>query len=119
MNESQLILIGLLASILTFAIKTIATYTTWQPGRVVMNVILFCISAGLAIVWAGGTFPPFPPFTADIGQFVGAFWQWLNDIMALVTPILGTATLIYNIFYSKVVMPASAKLSSANAKQLK
>lgn len=110
MSESQIILIGLIASLLTWGLKILATYAKYKPSRVIINVALYIVSAGLAIVWAGAVLPTFPPFDPNIGAFVAALWAYLNAWIALAAPILGSATLIYNLLYEKVVVPAFAKL---------
>lgn len=105
MSEEQIILIGLIASLLTFGLKIAATYVNYKPSRVVVNIVLYFVSAGLALLWAGAVLPTFPPFDPNIG----GLWEYLNAWMALAAPILGSATLIYNLLYEKVVVPAFAK----------
>lgn len=103
-TEQNLIVLGAVASALTFALGTLAKYAKVKIGRVAMNGILFVISAIFAGSWAGLSFPPLP---SDIGAAYG----WLNACLLLITPILGTASLIYNILYSKVVVPLTEKLA--------
>lgn len=110
MNETQLIFLGLIASVLTFALKVLASYLNYKPSRVVMNVILYIISAGAAFAWAGVVWPAAPVCTIDIASCVTSVWDWLNNLIALAAPIMGSATLIYNILYEKVIVPAAEKL---------
>jgi len=106
MSSEQIILIGLIASAITFGLRALATYAKYKPGRVVVNIVLYIVSAFLAVQWTGAALPTFPPFDANIGVFVVAMWQYLNEWVALGAPILGSATLIYNLLYEKVVVPA-------------
>jgi len=103
-TEQNLILLGAVAAALTFGLRILATYANVKIGRVVMNVILFVISWIFAGSWAGLDFPSIP---SDVGEV----YNWLNACLLLITPILGTASLIYNILYNKVVMPLTAKLA--------
>lgn len=111
MTGEQIILIGLLASAITFGLRVLFTYTKWQPGRVVVNIFLYGLSVGLALLWGNVTIPTWPPFGGDIPVFVAALWQYVNDWIALGAPILGSATLIYNLLYEKVVLPLWERLA--------
>lgn len=111
MSEQQIILIGLVATALTWLLKVAVSYANYKPSRVVINVVLYAISALLAVGWSGAQIPGFPSFDANIGAYVGLLWQYLNDWIALAAPVLGSATLIYNLLYEKVVVPAFAKVS--------
>lgn len=108
MSETQIILIGLVATGITWLLKVAASYANYKPSRVVINVVLYVVSAILAVAWSGAVVPSFPPFDSNIGAFVGLLWQYLNAWIALAAPVLGTASLIYNLLYEKVVVPAFA-----------
>jgi hypothetical protein len=111
MSSEQIILIGLIASAITFGLKIFATYANYRPGRVVVNIGLYVVSAALAVMWSGAVLPGFPPFDTNIAAFVAALWGWLNTWIALAAPVFGSATLIYNVLYEKVVVPAFARLA--------
>ena len=111
MNTEQIILLGLLASAVTLVLRALATYANYRPGRVAVNIFLYGLSAGLALLWADATFPTWPPFDGDVAVFVAAVWQYVNALVALGAPILGTASLIYNLLYEKVVVPVWARLA--------
>ena len=106
MQAEQIILIGLIASAITFGLKVAATYANYKPGRVVVNIVLYVVSVVLAVQWSGAMLPTFPPFDTNIGVFIMALWNYLNAWIAVGAPILGSASLIYNLFYEKVVVPA-------------
>jgi len=110
MSEEQIILIGLIASLLTWGLKILATYANYKPSRITINVILYLVSVFLALSWAGAAIPNFPPFDGNIGAFATALWDYFNAWIAVAAPIVGSATLIYNILYERVMMPAFAKL---------
>lgn len=102
-SVENLALLGAVASILTFIFSTLLTYGKIQIGRVWANIILFAVSLLLAVKWAGLAFPPLP-------SDVGGLYDWLNSLLLLVMPILGTASFIYNLLYSKVVVPLTVRL---------
>jgi len=106
MSSEQILLIGLIASAITFGLRVLATYANYKPGRAVVNIGLYVVAVCLAVFWSGAALPTFPAFDADIGAFVAAVWGYVNAWVALGAPILGAATLIYNLFYEKVVVPA-------------
>lgn len=101
LDASQIIVLGLVASVITFFLRILAIHLNYKPGRLVVNIVLFVVSAVLAVVWLK---PALPPFTDDIGGFVAALLQ-------LAAPIVGFATLIYNALYSQVVVPTFARLA--------
>jgi hypothetical protein len=111
MSPDQIILIGLIASAITFGLRIAATYANYHPGRVAVNIGLYVVSAGLALAWTAATVPAWPPFDGNIAVFFGALWQWLNDLVALGAPIMGTASLIYNLLYDKVIVLVWARLA--------
>jgi len=106
MNESQIILLGLLASALTWLFKLLAAYAKVKPSRLVVNVVLYAIAIAFAVAWSGAVLPSFPTFGGDVALFAQALWQYINDWVALGAPILGSATLIYNLLYERVALPA-------------
>jgi len=111
MLADQIILIGLIASLITFGLKIAVMYANFHPNRVVVNVGLYVVSAVLAVSWAGAVLPTWPPFDPNIGVFVAALWLYLNAWIALAAPVMGSATLIYNLLYEKVVVPVFARFA--------
>jgi len=102
MTPAQIIFIGILASAFTFLLRILATYLNIHPGRLVVNIVLFLVSAGVAIAW---THPVLPPLTSDIGAYVAALFQ-------LAAPVVSVATLVYNALYSQVIVPAWARFAA-------
>ena len=110
MSSDQIIIIGLIASAITFGLKGLASYFNYRPGRVVVNIGLYGVSAALAVAWSVTVWPSWPPFDGNIGAFVAAIWQYLNALMLAAAPVLGSATLIYNLLYEKVILPLTSRL---------
>lgn len=103
LTPQQIIVIGVIASALTLGLRILSTHLNYKPGRLVINIILFIVSAVLAGLWLA---PTLPPITDDIGAWFAALFQ-------LAAPVVGFATLIYNALYSQVVVPIFAKLAKA------
>lgn len=101
LTPQQVVILGVVASFITLALRIASTYLNYKPGRFVVNVVLFLVSGGLAVAWLK---PVLPPLTDDIGAFVSALFM-------LAAPIVGFATLIYNALYSQVVVPTFAKFA--------
>jgi len=95
MTPEQIIVIGLAASILTFALRALATYGNIHLGRFLANVLLFIVALGLAVFF---THPVLPPISTDIGA-------WIMAVIALVSPLIAFASLVYNMLYDQVVVP--------------
>lgn len=101
MTTEQMVTLGIVASVITFLLRVGATYLNLYPGRLVVNLILYVVSGGLAFVWLS---PTLPPFTEDIAG-------WISALVQLAAPVVGLATLVYNALYSQVVVPAFSKLA--------
>ena len=101
LTPQQVMFLGFVASVVTLALRILATRFNYKPGRLVVNVGLFLVSAVLAVAW---TKPALPPFTEDIGAFISA-------LFLLAAPVVGFATLIYNALYSQVVVPTFARFA--------
>lgn len=102
-TAEQVILLGAVATALTFVFRLLFQYFKVQIGRVWVNVILFGVSLFFAGTWANLAFPPLP-------VEIGGYWDWLNASALLIMPIFGVASFIYNLLYSKVLMPLTVKL---------
>ena len=112
MTSEQVFFVGLLASALTFGIKLLAQWFGFNPGRAAVTVFLYLVALVLAGIWSGIALPPFPPF-ADPVSFVAAVFAFVADVLASAAPVVGLATLIYNLLYEKVIVPVSARLLRA------
>jgi len=106
LTPEQIFFLGFLATLITTVLNVVFKFFGKSVGRGVLSVILFFISLGLAVLWNGPVIlPPFPPFT-DVISFVGAILVYFASLLSLVGPLVAFATLIYNVLYEKVVVPA-------------
>lgn len=101
MTAQQVILIGIVASGLTFVLRALATYGNIRLGRFTVSILLYVVSGALAVAW---THPALPPFDGDIAG-------WIAAVFALAAPVVGFATLVYNALYTQVVVPLGARFS--------
>lgn len=85
LSPENLVIIGLVASVVTQALRLLANHYGYRAPREVVSLTLFAISAGLA-VWFFGV-----PKTGDIVGSAAA--------------LFGAAVLIYNVLLSKVLLP--------------
>ena len=109
LTSEQIMLIGFIATVLTLGLKLLAQYFNYVPGRAPLTIALYVISLVLGGLWSGIFLPAFPPFV-DVLTFGAAVLQFISDLLAMVAPVVGIATLIYNLLYEKVVVPAVAKV---------
>jgi hypothetical protein len=109
LSPEQIMFIGFVATAITLALKLLAQWGGYTPGRAPLTILLYAVSLVLGGIWTGVYLPPFPPF-ADPVSFVGAALQFVADLLAMLAPVVGIATLIYNLLYEKVVVPAVAKV---------
>ena len=97
LDPTQLIYIGIVASVLTQGLRLLASRFGYTPGRVVANVFLFVVSVGLAVGFSG-----LPEFAgSDPAEIATA-------VLAAATTVVGSASIIYNVLLDKVLVSASA-----------
>jgi hypothetical protein len=106
-TAEQLIFVGLLASVITFVLRLVVQYFGYTPSRAVVNIGLYVIATVLAIQWADIVLPTFPPYTDPV-VFVTALLAYVAEWLEVGAPVVGLATLIYNVLYDKVVVPLRA-----------
>jgi hypothetical protein len=110
MTAEQIMLVGFLATLITLTLRLLAQWGGINVGRAVINIVLYVIALLLGWVWTGVLLPTFPPF-ADSVSFVAALLQFASELLVSVAPVVGIATLIYNLLYDKVVVPVTARFS--------
>ncbi len=96
LDPTQLIYIGVFASVVTQGLRLLANRFGYKPGRVVVNVGLFVLSVPLAAAFfglpeVGGS----DPMELAQALIVGA------------ATVFGASALIYNTLLDKVVLPAN------------
>lgn len=114
-TAEQVILIGLLATVLVFVLSTIAQQFGWKPNREQLTAGLFVVSFALAALFNPQTLPPFPGYV-DPTQFSTALVAYLGALLASLAAIAGVATLIYNILLKKVLEGLTNKVFPGLAK---
>jgi hypothetical protein len=67
-----------------------------------LTIFLYLISVVLATLWRGLTLPIFD-LTSDPVAFVGNVLRWLADVLVAIGPVVGWATLIYNVLLARVL----------------
>jgi membrane protease YdiL (CAAX protease family) len=102
LTEAQLVIVGLIASALTWVFKLIVS-RGYEISREWMAVALYGISFLVAILFTPLAFPPFPVGCGDGPTCVSAFLSWVASLLTLATPVVGVAYLIYNIFLKRVL----------------
>lgn len=101
-------LVGFLATAITLAVRLLAQNGGVKIGRVAINIVLYAVALLLSGAWTGVYLPPFPPFSDPI-TFGAAVLQFVAEVLANAAPVVGLATLIYNLLYEKVVVPFTAR----------
>ena len=94
LSVENLVVIGLVASVVTQALRLLANRFGYKAPREVVNIALFAIAAGLAVAFFG-----LPEVGgADPADFVGTLIQ-------AAAAVFGSAVLIYNVLLDKVLLP--------------
>ncbi len=113
LTEVQLVYLGIIASGLLWFLRLLAA-RGYQPKKEIVAIGLYVISFGLAVVFMPVNFPAFPPFV-DAPSFVGALLTWIALLLALASPVVGMAYLIYNILLKRVLEALYARAVKAFA----
>jgi hypothetical protein len=92
LTPEQVVLIGLIASLLTVVYKWIVNKTgwLWLKGKLALTIVVSVLSIVLAVLFAP---PVIPPLAED-------FWAFLGGLVSVLSAYLGFATLIYNVFFT-------------------
>jgi len=101
MSEIQLYVLSVVAVVLVAGIRALAKAKV-QLGRGWLTALVYVVSGLLAFAWSAPLFPAFPAWSNDMALFVPALFKWFNDLLILVGPVVGFATLIYNVLWAKV-----------------
>lgn len=113
LTATQIMLIGLLATIIAGALNLYLKRQGKAPGRRWITLGLYVIAVLLAAFWARPLLPPFPAFPAPVDDpagmaalailYLGALVVWLGKLIAAASSIVGFATLIYNTLLKAVL----------------
>ena len=101
LSESQLVMVGLIASALTWVLKILVS-RGYQPKKEHVAIGLYVVSFFASVGFTPVVIPPFPPFS-DAPSFVGALLGYIGQLLAVASPIAGMAFLIYNLLLQRVL----------------
>lgn len=98
LDAGQLLVLGMVSSLFVQGLRLLSEHFGFVPNKVIVNVVVFIVSAILAVVFFG---------VPELGP------EPVQGFVTLAVTIAGSALLIYNIVLDKVLMPPASKLASA------
>lgn len=101
MSEIQLYVLSIAAVVIVAGIRALAKAKV-QLGRGWLTALVYVVSGLLAFAWSAPMFPAFPAWGGDLASFLPALFQWFSDLLIVVGPVVGFATLVYNALWAKV-----------------
>lgn len=113
MNDQALWLIGIVASVIVYAVNFYQRKQGVEVSRKVLTAVLYVVSLGLVLAFGKFNLPSFPslPFAgsepveivsaliASLGLIIGYAGQWLT----VLTAVTGFAVAPYNLLYKQVL----------------
>jgi drug/metabolite transporter (DMT)-like permease len=91
LTAEQLIVIGIVVSVISQVLKYLAQYLGYTPSKLVMTVVVFVVSFGLAYLFLKPGLPdPSSP----------TFWP---ELVSLLTILAGAAMTIYNVVLERLM----------------
>jgi hypothetical protein len=102
MTTEQSVLLGLVASVVIFAVKAYAERTGKQAPREIVTACLFVVSVALAYVWGQPALPPLPVPTGDLAVDAQAYLLFVSSLIAAGLAVLGGAEVLYNFLLKRV-----------------
>ena len=113
-TPEQVIIIGLVATVVVFVVSTLSQQLGWTPNREVLTIGVYVVSFGLAVVFNPQALPAFPAYT-DPSQFSTALIAYLGVLLSSLSSFAGIATLIYNVLLKKVLEGLATKIIPGQA----
>jgi hypothetical protein len=101
MTDIQLYVLSVLAMVIVAVVNGLAKAKV-QIGRGWLTAGVYVVAGALAFAWSAPMFPMFPAWDSEMSIFVPAFFQWFSDVLMVVGPVVGLATLLYNALWAKV-----------------
>jgi hypothetical protein len=90
------------ASVLIVALINGLAKAKVSIGRGWLTAGVYVVAGGLAFAWAAPIFPVFPTWSNEMSIFVPALFTWFSDLLIVVGPVVGFATLVYNALWTKI-----------------
>lgn len=109
-SQEQLFIIGVVVSVLTFALNYLTKRQGMQIKRSLLTIILYAVSFVLALLFAQPALPIPPLLSGEPVTDVNAILLYLGGLLAVLTVIVGFATAIYNIIGQRVMESIANKL---------
>ena len=101
MSEIQLYVISIVAMVIVALVNALAKAKV-TIGRGWLTAGVYVVAGLLAYAWAAPIFPAFPAWNGEMSIFVPALFTWFSDLLVVVGPTVGFATLVYNALWGKV-----------------
>ena len=105
MTEIQLFVIGAVASVIVWVLKTakVTVKSSW------LTVLVYAVSLVLAFAFAAPALPLFPAYV-DLASFVPLLLAWIGDLLVPLSAFVGFATLVYNSLLKQILDKYAAPL---------
>lgn len=91
LSPEQILIIGLVASLLGAVLRFAANRFGFMPGKAAMTVVVAVVSLGLAVVF---NLPALPIYVDPL--------QYLGEWLVILSGYVGMATAIYNLILDKI-----------------
>ena len=101
-DAGQMLLIGVVASIVAQGVKMYAAWRGVEIGRKGMTLTVFGAAVFLAYVFARPVVPAFPLPVEDPAVYATLVGAWLVSIAQMAAGLLGAAFTVYNLLLEKV-----------------
>ena len=98
--EWQIVIVGIIASVLVQIIRFIGESTGKPLSKVVIQWVVFGISLALGLWWGAFELPALPPFGGP--ESLMGFVEFAGALVALAGQLLGIAYLVYAALLKRV-----------------
>jgi len=92
----QLVIVGIVASIVTFIINFYVQKSGKQLSTTVIQWITFALSFPLALWWGGIDLPALPIVSGDPGVVAGNIVDYVSGWVLIAGGFIGNATVVYH-----------------------
>lgn len=117
LSSEQIVLISLIASVLTTAIKLSREFFTkraWVYPKMFGEVLVMAVAVVVGYLWFPVSFPALPEFSGDLNSIVVNVAAYLSQWVTLLGQFFGVAYFIYHLILKQVVQdPISTRLLRA------